>query len=292
MQSCEIRTANDGRRRRPYSAGVSPATVRLTQFGKSNSISAARARRSRAGRVSSALVCRVRPRSVTTDISRRSFCARPRQRRLIWSGSLIACLALAGVHGIGLLRRYRTYPTRVQLDVSNRQGMPLPAVTVCPLDRFDLERLARLYREAFRAGEAEPHPVEQYYQLAGVMPIDQLWTRIAYSNATHLFPMVTASITFYGRLFFFSNCLVSRLELSFNLEQISSPKSLPLNLSRASAGARCPRERERVQSVEFIRATELPVLVQVLRGPGQELREGGTLSRRVDSIRNVLHHLE
>lgn len=103
---------------------------------------------------------------------------------------------LAVVHGGGLIQRYRSYPTRVQLDVSNRQGIPLPAVTVCPLDRFDVNRLQLLWRQtivAFNDSNStgpEPEPTEMYYQLAGLLPVDELWNKIAFPNARALFPMV------------------------------------------------------------------------------------------------------
>lgn len=114
--------------------------------------------------------------------------------------SLLTCLILAVVHGAGLIQRYRTYPTRVQLDVSNRQGIPLPAVTVCPLNRFHVKRLQLLWRQTMTGSNDSnsrtirlPKPVEQYYQLAGVLPIDQLWTRISYPDVKSLFLMVIPS---------------------------------------------------------------------------------------------------
>jgi hypothetical protein len=126
-------------------------------------------------------------------------------RRLIWIMSLMSCLLLVIVHGAGLVQRYRTYPTRVQLDVSNRQGMALPAVTVCPLDRFDVKRLHRLWRRQLRIDDdpaaatsltqQPPDAMEMYYQLADVMPVQELWHEIAYSNVETLFPLVYFSIS-------------------------------------------------------------------------------------------------
>lgn len=107
--------------------------------------------------------------------------------------AVLVCLSLALVHGGGLLLRYRTYPTRIQLSVSDRQGIPLPALTVCPWDRFDLARLESLWRAEMPSSPAAasaPDAKEQYYQLADRMPIDELWSRIAYPEASALFPMV------------------------------------------------------------------------------------------------------
>ena len=104
----------------------------------------------------------------------------------------MTCVILVVVHGASLVQRYRTYPTRVQLDVSNRQGIALPAVTVCPLDRFDVNRLQRLWRRRIgdAAGAATPDATDKYYQLADVMPVQELWQEIAYSDAETLFPVV------------------------------------------------------------------------------------------------------
>jgi hypothetical protein len=122
-----------------------------------------------------------------------------RFRRLIWIVSLLSCLILVIVHGASLVQRYRTYPTRVQLDVSNRQGIALPAVTVCPLDRFDLNRLQLLWRRRIDdvanatgtgATRTTPDATEKYYQLADVMPVQELWQEIAYSDVETLFPLV------------------------------------------------------------------------------------------------------
>lgn len=102
---------------------------------------------------------------------------------------------------MSLIQRYQTYPTRVQLDVSNRQGIPLPAVTVCPLDRFNVNRLERLWLETI-GGTAAPAPdaAEQYYQLADMLPVEELWHKIAYSDVTTLFPVVIQYL-FFLRLF-------------------------------------------------------------------------------------------
>ena len=104
----------------------------------------------------------------------------------------MSCVILVIVHGAGLVQRYRTYPTRVQLDVSNRQGIALPAVTVCPLDRFDVKRLQRLWRQKMDPGKVEnpPDTTEMYYQLADVLPVQELWEEIAYSDVETLFPLV------------------------------------------------------------------------------------------------------
>lgn len=127
-------------------------------------------------------------------------------RRLIWLASFVTCLSLAVVHGVGLIHRYRSYPTRVQLDVSDRQGIALPAVTVCPLDRFDIHRLEQLWRQRGPAVEQQRRlsVTEKYYLLAGVMSVDELWRNLAYPNAKSLFPMVSFllfSITFYRLIF-------------------------------------------------------------------------------------------
>ncbi|XP_057368341.1 acid-sensing ion channel 2-like [Daphnia carinata] len=112
-------------------------------------------------------------------------------RRLIWLTALTTCLVLAAVHGASLMQRYRSYPTRVQLDVANRQGIALPAVTVCPLDRFDVNRLERLWRHTIGhdAHAEAPHAADQYYQLADVLPVQELWNKIAYTDAQTLFPV-------------------------------------------------------------------------------------------------------
>ena len=117
-------------------------------------------------------------------------------RRMIWLASFVTCLLLAVVYGVGLIHRYRTYPTRVQLDVSNRQGIPLPAVTVCPLDRFDINRLEQLWRQNKmerthpRADQRPLNSTEKYYQLADVVPLDELGRNLAYPNAKSIFPTV------------------------------------------------------------------------------------------------------
>lgn len=111
-------------------------------------------------------------------------------RRLVWLTALTTCLVLAVVHGASLIQRYRSYPTRVQLDVSNRQGIALPAVTVCPLDRFDVNRLERLWRHTIGGPTQAPDATDQYYQLADLLPVQELWHKIAYSDAQTLFSLV------------------------------------------------------------------------------------------------------
>lgn len=111
-------------------------------------------------------------------------------RRLVWLTALTTCLVLAVVHGASLIQRYRSYPTRVQLDVSNRQGIALPAVTVCPLDRFDVNRLERLWRHTIGGPAQAPDATDQYYQLADLLPVQELWHKIAYSDAQTLFSVV------------------------------------------------------------------------------------------------------
>lgn len=112
-------------------------------------------------------------------------------RRLIWLVSLMTCTSLVIIHGIGLIDRYHSSPTRVQLDVSHRQGIPLPAVTICPHHRFDVDRLKQLWHDVINDTAVSLDSREQYYQLAGVLPIDELWSKIAYKNISTLFPMVT-----------------------------------------------------------------------------------------------------
>ena len=83
--------------------------------------------------------------------------------------------------------------------MSNRQGIPLPAVTVCPLDRFDVNRLEQLWRQTIDDNAQQqkpPDPTEQYYQLAGVLPVDELWHKIAYPTPADLFPMVISLFSF------------------------------------------------------------------------------------------------
>ena len=147
----------------------------------------------------------------------------------MWMAAVLTCLSLALFHGGALLARYRTYPTRIQLSVSERQGTPLPALTVCPWDRFDLARLERLWRETNApqrpaagpgAAIADPHPdaKAQYEQLAERMPIDELWSRIAYPEPSSLFPMVIPT--------------PSRASLmSLRLELISSTSRWPASAS-------------------------------------------------------------
>lgn len=139
-------------------------------------------------------------------------------RRLVWLTALTTCLVLAVVHGASLIQRYRSYPTRVQLDVSNRQGIALPAVTVCPLDRFDVNRLERLWRHTIGGPAQAPDATDQYYQLADLLPVQELWHKIAYSDAQTLFSVVIEfSFSFFFWLsswrtlsisvfFFFSYC--------------------------------------------------------------------------------------
>lgn len=127
-------------------------------------------------------------------------------RKGIWSAVVLLSLVLVLVHGGGLLLRFQTYPIRIQLSMADERAAPLPALTVCPLDRFDLTRLEHLWKELLyekgsnsedgprgneNAAVIPLDPKEQYYQLAGMIPIDQLWERIAYHNATSLFPLVT-----------------------------------------------------------------------------------------------------
>ncbi len=118
----------------------------------------------------------------------------------MWLLFVVICLSLILVHGGGLLMRFRTYPTWIQLTVADRRGSALPALTVCPLDRFDLARLERLWREEMMMMRetdgmtlpAMPDAREQYYQLAERMRIEELWRQIAYQNPSDLFPMVIA----------------------------------------------------------------------------------------------------
>ena len=128
------------------------------------------------------------------------------KRRLIWALCVIGCLGLVCLHGSSLILRYRTYPTRIQLDVVNKEERTLPAITVCPLDHFDLLRLKELWLSEFnpsvsgqRGGPLDDHQLmpnasEQYYQLADVIAVDQLWSRIAYDDPRLLFPMVGIDI--------------------------------------------------------------------------------------------------
>ena len=119
----------------------------------------------------------------------------------MWAIAVTVCLALVIVHGSSLIQRYLTYPTRIQLDVSNRQEMTLPAITICPLDRFDLVRLRRLWLATTKtitnisSGQLLPNASEQYYQLADRFAVDELWRRIAYENTRLVFPMVLRTLT-------------------------------------------------------------------------------------------------
>lgn len=110
--------------------------------------------------------------------------------RLIWLASIMTCLALVLIHGAGLIHRFNSFPTRVQLDVSYRQGIPLPAVTICPLHRFDVDRLKNLWLQTMGSIDTPLNSTEQYYQLSDIIPIEELWSKIAYWDTEALFPMV------------------------------------------------------------------------------------------------------
>nr|CAH0104796.1 unnamed protein product [Daphnia galeata] len=101
----------------------------------------------------------------------------------------MTCLSLVIIHGAGLIHRFNSFPTRVQLDVSYRQGIPLPAVTICPLHRFDVDRLKNLWLQTMGSIDTPLNSTEQYYQLADIIPIEELWSKIAYWDTEALFPM-------------------------------------------------------------------------------------------------------
>ncbi|KZS13489.1 Uncharacterized protein APZ42_021368 [Daphnia magna] len=149
-------------------------------------------------------------------------------RRLVWLTALTTCLVLAVVHGASLIQRYRSYPTRVQLDVSNRQGIALPAVTVCPLDRFDVNRLERLWRHTIGGPAQAPDATDQYYQLADLLPVQELWHKIAYSDAQTLFSLLCGgTVENRIRLNFISSLLYLSLTVGrFVSLPLTSPQML------------------------------------------------------------------
>lgn len=79
--------------------------------------------------------------------------------------------------------------------------MTLPAITICPLDRFDLVRLRQLWLATTKtitnisSGQLLPNASEQYYQLADRFAVDDLWRRIAYENTRLVFPVVLRTLT-------------------------------------------------------------------------------------------------
>ena len=125
--------------------------------------------------------------------------------RLTWLASIMTCVSLVIIHGAGLIHRFNCFPTRVQLDVSYRQGIPLPAVTICPLHRFDVDRLKNLWLQTMGSIDTPLNSTEQYYQLANIIPIEKLWSKIAYWDTEALFPMVNPFFSIYVYFLYFCN---------------------------------------------------------------------------------------
>ena len=113
-------------------------------------------------------------------------------RRRFWCLAVACCFLLSAIHGLSLIWRYQTYPTRVRLLVSNNQSLRIPDTTFCPLDRFDLVKLNQLWKEHF--GVNRTHPVDPtllYYQLADLIHLPVLWRKISYTSADDLISLVT-----------------------------------------------------------------------------------------------------
>ena len=114
-------------------------------------------------------------------------------RRRCWCTLVLSCLLLAIIHGAGLIRRYQSYQTRVQLHVYNKQSLAVPDITVCPMHRFDLLKLNQLWTQHFgHSKTAAIDPTSQYYQLNDLMDVHTLWRRIAYGSVDDMIPVVRA----------------------------------------------------------------------------------------------------
>ena len=107
------------------------------------------------------------------------------------------CVAVTIGHGISLVHRYQGHPIRIQLEFGNNQSMAVPAITICPSDRFDLVRLNRLWQQHFdpnRSSTLVPDYNQQYHQLADLMDVDILWKKIAYNLSHFLQKVIIISI--------------------------------------------------------------------------------------------------
>ena len=112
-------------------------------------------------------------------------------RRCCWVLAIVVCLVVTLVYGGTLIERYMDYPIRTEVGVSHDETMPLPAITICPADRFDLTRLDQLWHRHFGNSAINAiNATRQYQQLADLMDVHTLWQHIAYRNAVDLIPLV------------------------------------------------------------------------------------------------------